>query len=80
MNANDLATSAMSLDLLLTENVAYILRSYAEPRFVTHIDDMAIRALTEFYAESFPPVGVGGKAAGRVLVMDLSLSGWIFGC
>ncbi len=61
MNANDLATSAMSLDLLLTENVAYILRSYAEPRFVTHIDDMAIRALTEFYAESFPPSGSGAK-------------------
>ncbi len=61
MNANDLATSAMSLNLLLTENVAYILRSYAEPRFVTHIDDMAIRALTEFYAESFPPSGSGAK-------------------
>lgn len=61
MNANDLATSAMSLDLLLTENIAYIRRSYAEPRFVTHIDDMAIRALTEFYAESFPPSGSGAK-------------------
>ena len=61
MNANDLATSAMSLDLLLTENVACIRRSYAEPRFVTHIDDMAIRALTEFYAESFPPSGSGAK-------------------
>mmetsp|Transcript_4681 Transcript_4681/g.13392 ORF Transcript_4681/g.13392 Transcript_4681/m.13392 type:complete len:287 (+) Transcript_4681:1750-2610(+) len=34
---------------------------YAEPRFVTHIDDMAIRALTEFYAESFPPSGSGAK-------------------
>lgn len=34
---------------------------YAEPRFVTHIDDMAIKALTEFYAESFPPSGTGAK-------------------
>ena len=35
--------------------------SYAEPRFVTHIDDMAIKALTEYYAESFPPSGSGAK-------------------
>ena len=34
---------------------------YAEPRFVTHIDDMAIKALTEFYEESFPPSGTGAK-------------------
>ncbi|XP_042383319.1 uncharacterized protein LOC121975627 isoform X3 [Zingiber officinale] len=28
---------------------------YSEPRFVTHIDDMAIRALTKYYSEVFPP-------------------------
>lgn len=32
---------------------------YNEPRFVTHIDDMAIKALTEFYEESFPASGSG---------------------
>lgn len=30
---------------------------YSQPRFVTHIDDAAIKALTQFYAESFPKSG-----------------------
>ncbi|KAL4434660.1 hypothetical protein ABPG77_002783 [Micractinium sp. CCAP 211/92] len=30
---------------------------YEQPRFVTHIDDGAINALTQFYAETFPPSG-----------------------
>jgi SAM-dependent methyltransferase len=30
---------------------------YAQPRFVTHIDDAAIRALTAYYASVFPPSG-----------------------
>lgn len=30
---------------------------YAYPRFVTHIDDAAIAALTDYYAEVFPPSG-----------------------
>src|SRR5215218_10112889 len=31
---------------------------YAEPRFVTHIDDAAIAAVTRLYRELFPPGGV----------------------
>lgn len=30
---------------------------YSQPRFVRHIDDDAIRALTEYYASVFPPSG-----------------------
>lgn len=30
---------------------------YDQPRFVTHIDDGAIKAVTQFYAENFPPSG-----------------------
>jgi hypothetical protein len=40
---------------------------YVEPRFVTHIDDTAIAALTEFYRRTLPP---GGK------VLDL-MSSWV---
>lgn len=43
---------------------------YEEPRFVTHIDDMAIKALTEFYQESFPPSGTGAA------ILDMC-SSWI---
>jgi SAM-dependent methyltransferase len=52
-----------SLSYSLSLNRLYMLTcsSYAEPRFVTHIDDMAIKALTEFYTESFPPSGSGAK-------------------
>jgi SAM-dependent methyltransferase len=32
---------------------------YSAPRFVTHIDDAAIAALTKYYAEVFPPSGSG---------------------
>jgi hypothetical protein len=28
---------------------------YAEPRFVTHIDDAAIAAVAQLYREHFPP-------------------------
>ncbi len=40
---------------------------YAEPRFVTHIDDGAIAAVTGLYRELFPPGGV---------VLDL-MSSWV---
>ncbi|KAI3429355.1 hypothetical protein D9Q98_005450 [Chlorella vulgaris] len=30
---------------------------YEQPRFVAHIDDNAIKALTQFYADTFPPSG-----------------------
>jgi len=40
---------------------------YAEPRFVTHIDDGAIAAVTRLYRELFPPGGV---------VLDL-MSSWV---
>lgn len=40
---------------------------YAEPRLVTHIDDAAIAALTDFYREVLPPGGV---------VLDL-MSSWV---
>ena len=42
-------------------------RFYAEPRFVTHIDDKAIQAITGFYKEVFKPGDV---------VLDLC-SSWI---
>ena len=40
---------------------------YAQPRFVTHIDDNAIRAVTQLYRERLPPGGA---------VLDL-MSSWI---
>ncbi|HEY1707472.1 MAG TPA: class I SAM-dependent methyltransferase [Rhizomicrobium sp.] len=40
---------------------------YAEPRFVTHIDDTAIAALTEFYRRRLPPGGT---------ILDL-MSSWV---
>jgi len=40
---------------------------YAEPRFVTHIDDAAIAAVTQLYREHFPPGGA---------VLDL-MSSWV---
>ena len=40
---------------------------YAEPRFVTHIDDGAVAAVTALYRELFPPGGV---------VLDL-MSSWV---
>lgn len=43
---------------------------YDQPRFVTHIDDMAIKALSEFYEESFPPSGSGAA------ILDMC-SSWI---
>lgn len=42
-------------------------RFYAAPRFVTHIDDLAIAAVTQLYREYFPP---GGH------ILDL-MSSWI---
>jgi len=35
---------------------------YSSPRFVTHIDDPAINALTKFYASVFPPSNTPGAA------------------
>lgn len=44
---------------------------YESPRFVTHIDDSAIKALTGFYQETFPPSGMAGTA-----ILDIC-SSWI---
>jgi len=44
---------------------------YSSPRFVTHIDDNAIKALTKFYEEVFPPSG-----SDNVAILDLC-SSWI---
>ncbi|KAK9828028.1 hypothetical protein WJX81_002490 [Elliptochloris bilobata] len=46
-------------------------RFYDSPRFVTHIDDGAIAALTRHYQEVFPPAGDKGAA-----LLDLC-SSWI---
>jgi len=43
---------------------------YSQPRFVTHIDDAAIGALTKYYAREFPPAG------DNVAILDVC-SSWI---
>jgi SAM-dependent methyltransferase len=47
-------------------------RFYAPTRLVTHIDDAAIAAVGELYAE----LGVDGSAAGPLRVLDL-MSSWV---
>ena len=47
---------------------------YSQPRFVKHIDDDAIGALTKYYAEVFPPVPKDGDDA--VALLDVC-SSWI---
>ena len=44
---------------------------YSYPRFVTHIDDAAIEALTDYYSQVFPPSGSQDKA-----LLDIC-SSWI---
>ncbi|WVZ69085.1 hypothetical protein U9M48_017929 [Paspalum notatum var. saurae] len=44
---------------------------YSVPRFVTHIDDEAIRALTEYYSEVLPPSNTPGVA-----ILDMC-SSWV---
>lgn len=44
---------------------------YESPRFVTHIDDPAIAALTKFYSEVFPPSNTPG-----VSMLDMC-SSWV---
>ncbi|GLC34384.1 hypothetical protein PLESTB_000734600 [Pleodorina starrii] len=44
---------------------------YSQPRFVTHIDDNAINALTRFYGDVFPPSGSQSAA-----VLDIC-SSWV---
>lgn len=44
---------------------------YESPRFVTHIDDPAIAALTKYYQEVFPPSNTPGVA-----LLDMC-SSWI---
>lgn len=44
---------------------------YESPRFVTHIDDPAIAALTKYYKEAFPPSNTPGVA-----LLDMC-SSWI---
>ena len=47
-------------------------RFYAPPRLVTHIDDAAIAAVGELYAE----LGIDGSGPGPVRVLDL-MSSWV---
>ncbi|KAG4194771.1 hypothetical protein ERO13_A06G071900v2 [Gossypium hirsutum] len=44
---------------------------YEAPRFVTHIDDAAIAALTKYYSEVFPPSNTPG-----VSILDMC-SSWV---
>ncbi|KAG0485055.1 hypothetical protein HPP92_009134 [Vanilla planifolia] len=44
---------------------------YSEPRFVTHIDDPAISALTKYYSKVFPPSNTPG-----VCLLDMC-SSWV---
>lgn len=44
---------------------------YSSPRFVTHIDDAAIKALTKYYSSVFPPSNTPGVA-----ILDMC-SSWI---
>ncbi|PKA64221.1 hypothetical protein AXF42_Ash009441 [Apostasia shenzhenica] len=44
---------------------------YSEPRFVTHIDDPAISAITKYYSKVFPPSNTPG-----VCLLDLC-SSWV---
>ncbi|KAI9118826.1 hypothetical protein K1719_010271 [Acacia pycnantha] len=44
---------------------------YEEPRFVTHIDDSAIAALTKYYSKVFPPSNTPG-----VSILDMC-SSWV---
>lgn len=44
---------------------------YEAPRFVTHIDDPAIAALTKFYSEVLPPSNTPGVA-----ILDMC-SSWV---
>ncbi|KMZ58996.1 Methyltransferase-like [Zostera marina] len=44
---------------------------YSQPRFVTHIDDPSIAALTKFYSKMFPPTNTPG-----VCLLDLC-SSWV---
>ncbi|CAA7408791.1 unnamed protein product [Spirodela intermedia] len=44
---------------------------YSEPRFVTHIDDPAINALTKYYSKVFPPKDTPG-----ISLLDLC-SSWV---
>lgn len=44
---------------------------YSEPRFVTHIDDYAIAALTKYYSKVFPPSNTPG-----VCLLDMC-SSWV---
>ncbi|KAI4991036.1 hypothetical protein ZWY2020_039407 [Hordeum vulgare] len=44
---------------------------YLAPRFVTHIDDQAIRALTKYYLQALPPSNTHGVA-----ILDMC-SSWV---
>lgn len=44
---------------------------YESPRFVTHIDDPAIAALTKYYSEVLPPSNTPGVA-----ILDMC-SSWV---
>lgn len=44
---------------------------YSAPRFVTHIDDQAIRALTKYYSQVLPPSNTPAVA-----ILDMC-SSWV---
>ena len=64
------------LSPLLPPSLPSFLRSpdtafYSSPRFVTHIDDAAIRALTAYYKFALPPPNTPGTA-----ILDMC-SSWV---
>ena len=68
-----------SFCVLNTNSVNLLFRSpdtvfYDAPRFVTHIDDPAIAALTKYYSQVFPPSNTPGIA-----ILDMC-SSWVSNC
>ncbi|XP_044957603.1 uncharacterized protein LOC123408596 [Hordeum vulgare subsp. vulgare] len=62
-----LGLDILPLWLLLCQNTKF----YLAPRFVTHIDDQAIRALTKYYSQSLPASNTHGVA-----ILDMC-SSWV---
>ncbi|KAF9614004.1 hypothetical protein IFM89_014804 [Coptis chinensis] len=65
-----------SLNFVMRFSIAFFILSpdtvfYESPRFVTHIDDPAIAALTKYYSKVFPPSNTPG-----VSLLDLC-SSWV---
>lgn len=69
--SHSLSHTTLSLSLLPKPHCSPDTDFYSYPRFVTHIDDAAIDALTDFYATSFPTSGGADTA-----LLDIC-SSWI---